>query len=158
MTEQSMHYLVEIENQPIELYKLLKIANLVAGGGEAKIVISEGYVYLNDEIETQKRKKVYSGDLIAFNGDFVEVLCHNPPQEQQKKTVVPSESSNTSTMDKSEKSTGRVNTSNKGRTANNKRIGKPNHNKNKKQNTQRKKATSDNAQIQNVGKRRPINF
>ena len=96
MTSESMHYLVEIEQQPIELYKLLKIANLVAGGGEAKIVISEGYVLLNDQVETQKRKKIYSGDIISFNGDLVEVLCHNPitiannsdtkPRKQQKQS------------------------------------------------------------------------
>ena len=155
MTEQSMHYLVEIESQPIELYKLLKIANLVAGGGEAKIVISEGYVYLNDEIETQKRKKVFSGDIIAFNGDFVEVLCHNPPQEQQKKVASPSMLSGEGT---SENTVPPTNTSTKGQTGNNKRAGKPNQKKNKKQSTQHKKNKSDNAPSQNLGKRRPINF
>jgi len=49
--------LVDISIQPIELCKLLKIANMVGGGGEAKIVISEGYVLLNNEVEFQKRKK-----------------------------------------------------------------------------------------------------
>lgn len=65
--------LVEINSQPIELCKLLKIANLVGGGGEAKMVISEGYVYLNGELETQKRKKVYENDVIEFNGEAVKV-------------------------------------------------------------------------------------
>ncbi|MGJ8693852.1 MAG: RNA-binding S4 domain-containing protein [Thalassotalea sp.] len=73
----SNHYQVEIEQQPIELYKLLKIANLVSGGGEAKVVISEGYVLLNGEVETQKRKKIFSGDMVEFNGDLVEFICHN---------------------------------------------------------------------------------
>ena len=62
---------IEINNEPIELYKLLKIANLVGGGGEAKIVISEGYVHLNGEVETQKRKKVYAEDIVQFNGEAI---------------------------------------------------------------------------------------
>jgi len=67
--------IVTISTQPIELCKLLKIANMVAGGGEAKIVISEGYVTLNGEVEFQKRKKVYENDIIEFNGDIVQVEC-----------------------------------------------------------------------------------
>ena len=76
----SNHYQVELEQQPIELYKMLKIANLVGGGGEAKVMISDGYVLLNGEVETQKRKKIYSGDIIEFNGDLVEMICHNEPE------------------------------------------------------------------------------
>lgn len=64
---------VDIYQQPIELCKLLKIANLVGGGGEAKIVISEGYVLLNGEVEYQKRKKVYPHDVIEFNGEVIQV-------------------------------------------------------------------------------------
>jgi len=65
--------LVEVNQEPIELYKVLKIGNLVSGGGEAKQVISEGYVFLNGEEETRKRKKVYAGDLVGFNGEYLQV-------------------------------------------------------------------------------------
>ncbi|MEJ6122384.1 RNA-binding S4 domain-containing protein [Vibrio sp. 2-Bac 85] len=65
--------LVEIKREPIELYKILKIENLVSGGGEAKQVIAEGYVSLNGEVETQKRKKVYAGDLIYFNEQYFQI-------------------------------------------------------------------------------------
>lgn len=65
--------LVEINEEPIELYKVLKIGNLISGGGEAKQVISEGYVFLNGEEETRKRKKVYAGDLVSFNGEHLQV-------------------------------------------------------------------------------------
>lgn len=66
--------IIEISTQPIELCKLLKIANMVSGGGEAKIVISEGYVLLNDEVEYQKRKKVYDNDIVQFNGETIQVV------------------------------------------------------------------------------------
>lgn len=65
--------IVEVSSEPIELYKVLKIANMVSGGGEAKVVISEGYVYLNNELEYQKRKKVYHEDYVAFNGEVYQV-------------------------------------------------------------------------------------
>ncbi len=65
--------LINISVQPIELCKLLKIANMVGGGGEAKIVISEGYVVLNNEVEFQKRKKVYHDDIVDFNGETIQV-------------------------------------------------------------------------------------
>lgn len=65
--------LVEIRAEPTALYKILKIANLVSGGGEAKLAISEGYVYLNGEVETQKRKKIYAGDLIYFNEQYLQI-------------------------------------------------------------------------------------
>jgi ribosome-associated protein len=65
--------LIDVSIQPIELCKLLKIANMVSGGGEAKIVISEGYVLLNNEVEFQKRKKVYHADIIEFNSEIIQV-------------------------------------------------------------------------------------
>lgn len=65
--------LVEIKSEPTELYKILKFADIVSGGGEAKLVISEGYVYLNGEVETRKRKKIYAGDLISFNENHFQI-------------------------------------------------------------------------------------
>lgn len=84
---------VQLDHQPIELCKLLKIADLVSGGGEAKMVIAEGYVYLNGEVEFQKRKKVYDGDLIAFNGDelILKVVEEFPEQVAAPIEIVPEE-------------------------------------------------------------------
>ncbi|NVH50076.1 RNA-binding S4 domain-containing protein [Photobacterium damselae] len=78
---------IVVSAQPIELYKVLKIANLVSGGGEAKYAISEGYVAVNGEIEQRKRCKMYDGDVIEFNGEFYVVLCDQPVQEPVEKTV-----------------------------------------------------------------------
>ena len=50
----------------IELNKLLKIKSLVESGGFANRVITEGQVLLNGEIETRKRKKLYSGDIVVY--------------------------------------------------------------------------------------------
>ena len=60
---------VEITREPVELYKILKFESMVASGGEAKMVIAEGLVKVNGEVETQKRKKIMSGDMIEFNNE-----------------------------------------------------------------------------------------
>ncbi len=62
---------VIISEEPIELYKLLKFESLVSSGGEAKHVISESLVWLNGRPETQKRKKIVSGDVVAFGEDKI---------------------------------------------------------------------------------------
>jgi Uncharacterized conserved protein len=77
------YLVIELNHQPVELCKLLKIANLVSGGGEAKVVISEGYVLLNGEVEYQKRKKVYHEDVIEFNGEVVQLLINEELSEAE---------------------------------------------------------------------------
>jgi ribosome-associated protein len=60
--------IIEITQEPVELFKLLKFESIVSSCGEAKHVISEGYVSVNGELETRKRKKMKSGDTLEFNG------------------------------------------------------------------------------------------
>ena len=62
---------VEISKEPIELYKLLKFENLVSSGGEAKHVIAEGLILVNGHVETQKRKKIVSGDIVEFGNEMI---------------------------------------------------------------------------------------
>ena len=57
---------VLINREPVELYKILKFEGLVSTGGEAKMVIAEGMVAVNGEIEIRKRKKMVAGDVIEF--------------------------------------------------------------------------------------------
>ncbi|MDX9788930.1 MAG: RNA-binding S4 domain-containing protein [Desulfobacterales bacterium] len=64
---------IEISKEPIDLYKLLKFGNMVDSGGEAKYVISEGRVFVNGTIETRKRKKIVSGDVVAFGKEKILV-------------------------------------------------------------------------------------
>lgn len=67
---------IHIEKEPGELYKILKFENLVQSGGEAKYVIARGAVRVNGEIETRKRKKIVSGDLIEFEDTTYRVMVH----------------------------------------------------------------------------------
>jgi len=63
--------IVEIITEPVELFKILKFEALVSSGGEAKTVIDEGLVELNGEVETRRRKKIVSGDVIEFSGEVL---------------------------------------------------------------------------------------
>ena len=63
----------EIRNEPIELFRLLKFEGLASSGGEAKILIAEGLVLVNDECETRKRRKIVAGDIVECGGEKVRV-------------------------------------------------------------------------------------
>nr|WP_232846880.1 RNA-binding S4 domain-containing protein [Shewanella nanhaiensis] len=58
----------------IELYKVLKVQSMIGGGGEAKFVIGEGMVTVDGVVETRKRKKVRAGEVVAFNGESVQIV------------------------------------------------------------------------------------
>lgn len=76
---------IEVDAQPVELYKVLKIANVVSGGGEAKYAIAEGYVAVNGELEMRKRRKLYDGDLVEFNEEYYLIICDAPVTEVVEK-------------------------------------------------------------------------
>ena len=65
--------IVTINKEPVELFKLLKFEGLVGSGGEAKMMVADGMVKLNGQVEIQKRKKVVSGDVIEFNGETMKL-------------------------------------------------------------------------------------
>jgi ribosome-associated protein len=58
----------------IKLDSLLKGANLVGSGGEAKIIISEGQVRVNGQIELRRGRKLYLGDRVLLGGDEITVV------------------------------------------------------------------------------------
>lgn len=64
---------VDITQEPVELYKILKFEGLVTTGGEAKLLIDNGQVTVNGQIETRRRKKILNGDVIAFGGETLKM-------------------------------------------------------------------------------------
>ncbi len=73
MTDDNPQSIVEIDAEPIELYKVLKLADIAQSGGEAKCIIADGLVLVNGEVETKKRKKIVSGDTIECEGITVQI-------------------------------------------------------------------------------------
>jgi ribosome-associated protein len=64
---------VEITKQPVELYKILKFEGLVSTGGEAKLLIADGQVTVNGEVETRRRRKIIDGDVIEFREERLQI-------------------------------------------------------------------------------------
>ena len=64
---------IEIKTEFIKLDQLLKWANFVAVGTEAKMFIINGEVKVNGEVEFRRGKKIYSGDIVEFNGEKITV-------------------------------------------------------------------------------------
>ncbi|WP_373499039.1 RNA-binding S4 domain-containing protein [Desulfococcus sp.] len=65
--------ILSIDAEPIELYKILKMENWVGSGGEAKFAIADGQVLVNNAVETRKRKKIFSGDMVEFGGNKIQI-------------------------------------------------------------------------------------
>jgi ribosome-associated protein len=58
----------------IPMIQLLKATNLVSTGGEAQIVVDEGEVKYNGEVDYRKRLKVKQGDVVEFRGNKIKVI------------------------------------------------------------------------------------
>lgn len=57
----------------IKLGQALKKAGLVDSGVDAKMVIQDGLVELNGQVEMQRGKKLYGGEVITYNGESVKI-------------------------------------------------------------------------------------
>jgi ribosome-associated protein len=64
----------KLEGEFIPMIQLLKATNLVETGGEAQIVVSEGEVKHNGEVDYRKRLKVRKGDIVEFRGNKIKVI------------------------------------------------------------------------------------
>lgn len=58
----------------IKLGQVLKAVSLVSSGVEAKIVIQNGEVLVNGEVDTRRGKKLYDGDTFTYQGETVKVV------------------------------------------------------------------------------------
>lgn len=64
---------ISISTEFIKLDALLKYANLVCSGGEAKIRIQEGEVLVNGAVCTMRGKKMRPGDSVTLGEETVTV-------------------------------------------------------------------------------------
>lgn len=59
---------MKIDTEYIKLDSFLKAVNAVCTGGEAKIVIQEGDVSVNGEVEIRRGRKLRPGDVVEIGG------------------------------------------------------------------------------------------
>ena len=64
---------VFIRDDFIKLGQAMKLAGMVGSGVDAKMLIQDGQVEVNGEVEYQRGKKLHEGDVITFNGESVQI-------------------------------------------------------------------------------------
>lgn len=62
-----------LEGEFIHLIQLLKAVNIAQSGGEAQMLVAEGEVKYNGEVDFRKRLKVKSGDTVECRGQVIKV-------------------------------------------------------------------------------------
>lgn len=64
---------IHIEGPFIKLGQALKAAHLVSNGAEAKEVIQNGEVSVNEETEVRRGRKLVPGDVVLYKGQTIEL-------------------------------------------------------------------------------------
>ena len=59
---------VFIHTEYIKLQQVLKLAGLVDQGSDVKYYLSENMVYVNNELATERGKKIRHGDIVEVKG------------------------------------------------------------------------------------------
>lgn len=63
-----------IKDDFIKLGQVLKAANMVSNGADAKFLIQDGEVKVNGETETRRGRKIHDGDIVEYNGMEVKII------------------------------------------------------------------------------------
>lgn len=64
---------IKLREEYIKLGQALKAAGLVDSGVTAKIVIQNGEVLVNGEVDTRRGKKLVAGDVVTYQGESVRI-------------------------------------------------------------------------------------
>lgn len=59
--------IIKINTDYITLQQLLKMTDIISSGGEAKWFLSENKVYVNNELENRRGRKLYPSCIIKVN-------------------------------------------------------------------------------------------
>ena len=66
---------ITIRDEYIKLGQALKLAGLVGSGVEAKMLIQDGLVSVNGEVDTRRGRKLYPGDVFKLEDNEVKVTA-----------------------------------------------------------------------------------
>ena len=65
----------ELDRDYVELKQLLNLTDLVSSGGEAKVIIGEGHVRVDGEVELRKACKIRAGQRVELGDVRIRVLA-----------------------------------------------------------------------------------
>jgi ribosome-associated protein len=64
-----------LQGEYIELHNLLKLLAIAPSGGMAKVMVAEGLVSVDGEVETRKTRKLRVGNVVTVEGEVIEVVA-----------------------------------------------------------------------------------
>lgn len=82
MEVQYYQFKLKKDQKYIQLNHLLQVIDVVQTGGHAKLMIQDEMVSLNGQTETRVRKKLYEGDVIAFEDSQIEIINYEQAEEE----------------------------------------------------------------------------
>lgn len=65
--------IVKIQTEYIKLGQFLKYSGIIVNGGEAKNLLDEGLVLVNNKVEYARGKKLFPGDTVVFDGEEYKI-------------------------------------------------------------------------------------
>ena len=65
---------VFIHSEFIKADSFLKLCGEVGSGGQAKMLIADGLVKVNGEVDTRRGRKLYDGDIVDFKGRQISII------------------------------------------------------------------------------------
>ena len=65
--------IIKLRDEYIKLGQALKAANLVEDGVEAKLVIQDGLVKVNNQVDIRRGRKLYDGEVVSFDGQELRI-------------------------------------------------------------------------------------
>ena len=65
---------IKLRDDYIKLGQALKAAGLAGSGIDAKMLIQDGRVKVNGNIEYQRGKKLYDGDIVEFDSELIKIV------------------------------------------------------------------------------------
>ena len=74
----------ELDRDYVELKQLLKLADLVTSGGEAKMIIADGQVTVDGVVELRKACKIRGGQQVALGDVLINVLADPDPNRAEE--------------------------------------------------------------------------
>ena len=64
---------IRIKDEYVTLGQFLKLADLIGSGGEAKFFLKENEIFINNEKDDRRGRKLYEKDIIRINGEVYEI-------------------------------------------------------------------------------------
>jgi ribosome-associated protein len=75
---------ITLQEPTIRLGQFLKLAGLVATGGEAKNLIQSGAVLVNDQVEMRRKRQLRDGDMVTVGDETIVVEFEPDPESSDQ--------------------------------------------------------------------------